>query len=102
MFTVIVKAGIAATDLKTLMEAADIPHVFPNDNDRCAGLIIQIDPEATGTVDVLSEDETAGITLSPITEPASISYKDFNVSNTYLLASEADVVVKVMVEQKGG
>jgi len=102
MFTVIVNAGTTATDLKTLMEAATIPRVFPNDNDKCTGIIVQIDPDETGTVDVMSEDETVGITLSAITEPSSISYKDFRVRNTYLKASEADVTVKVMVETRGG
>jgi len=102
MITTIVKAGTTATDLKTLIEGADIPHEFPNDNDQCTGLIVQISPSATGTVDVMSAGETAGLTLSAEDEPSSISYKDFKVSNTYLKASEADVEVKILVEQKGG
>lgn len=99
MITEVVAAQIVATDLKTLMETAG--HVFPNDNDTCLGLILQIDPASTDTVDVLSEGKAGGITLE-IGEVASISYREFRVRNTYLKASAADVSVKVLVEQIGG
>lgn len=99
MFTEVVAAQTDATDLKTLMETAG--HVFPNDNDTCIGLIIQIDPASTDTVDVLSEGQTAGITLE-VGEIPSISYREFRVRDTYLKASTADVSVKVLVEQIGG
>lgn len=99
MFTEIVSAQTDATDLKTLMEAAG--RVFPNDNDTCIGLIIQIDPASVATVDVLSTGESAGITLSAGGVP-SISFREFRIGNVYLKASAADVPVNVLVEQVGG
>lgn len=99
MFTEVVAAQTDATDLKTLMETAG--HVFPNDNDTCIGLIIQIDPASTDTVDVLSEGQAEGITLE-VGETPSISYREFRVRDTYFKASAADVSVKVLVEQIGG
>ena len=102
MFTEIVTATDTETDLKTLME--DAGHTFPNDNDTCVGLIIQIDPDTTDTVDVMSEGQTEGITLTTDSTvgPPSISYNEFRVRNTYLKASAAAVTVKVLVEQLGG
>lgn len=94
-----VLAQTEAIDLKTLMEAAG--HSFPNDNDTCTGLIIQIDPESNATVEVLSSGETEGFALTAEGVP-SVSFRDFRVRNTYLKASIADTRVNVLVEQIGG
>jgi len=100
MFTKIVTATDTATDLKTLMEAGG--SVFPSDNDSCTSLIIQLDPDSSETVDVMSEGETAGITLTNATTgPASASFDEFKIRNVYLLGSAASVSVKVLVSQKG-
>ena len=100
--TKIVTVGTTAADLKTLMETAG--HVFPNNNDTCIGLIIQIDPASANTVDVMSEGETAGITLTTDSTagPPSIAFKTSRIRNTYLVASASDTIVKVLVEQVGG
>lgn len=99
MITKTVAATTDATDLKSLMETAG--HTFTGNNDKAVGCILQIDPdEAVNTVDVMSEGETAGITLSN-TEgaPTTISFQVDRVRRTYLKASASTVDVKVLIEQ---
>lgn len=89
----------ASADLKTLMETAG--HVFADDNDMCTGLTVQIAPaEAANTVDVMSEGETVGITLSNADgAPTNLSFKVGRLRLVYLLASADTVDVKVLVER---
>lgn len=104
MFTKSVLAGTSAKNLKELMETAGV--VFPNDNDSCTGLILQLDPKlltdpAYGdTVDIMSAGETEGITLTQ-DQPTSISFQEYELKNVYLKASAASVKVKCLVEQRG-
>ena len=100
MFTKIVTVGTTAADLKTLMTTAG--KTFPNDNDKCTGVVLQIAPDATGSVDVLSTGETAGITLDNSGGPTSIAIDEYRVRNIYLKGSAAGVSVKTLVEDFGG
>ena len=98
MFTKSVLAGTSAKNLKELMETAGV--VFPNDNDSCTGLILQLDPASAETVDIMSAGETEGITLTQ-DQPTSISFQEYELKNVYLKASAAGVKVKCLVEQRG-
>lgn len=96
-----VTVGTTAEDLKDLLETAG--DVFPNDNDSCEGLIIQIDPAESGTLEVLSTGSDYGIVLSTDSSigPPSISYREFKIRNCSLKASVADTNARVFVERKG-
>lgn len=102
MITRQVTVGTVKANLKTLLEAEGV--VFPNDNDSCIGVVVQIDPEAVAIVQVLSGDAGAGLKLSADGElgAKSHTYPDFRVSNTSLISSEADTLVNVQILQIGG
>lgn len=103
MYTKVVTATATATSLKDLMETGG--HTFPNDNDSCKGLILQIDPAtAAPTVTIMSEDETDGIALSTDISvgPPSISFMEYRLRNVYLKTSTGSIDVKVLVETIGG
>lgn len=97
-----VTATTTRTSLKELIETAG--HTFPNGNDSCTGLILQIDPATTENLEVSSTDNLGKFILSSDigVGPAFIAYKDFRVRNTYLRATADTIAVNVKVEQVGG
>ena len=102
MITRQVTVGTEKANLKTLLEIEGV--VFPNDNDTCIGVVVQIDPAATGVVQILSGDATEGLKLEALGEAGAKShtYPDFRVGNTSLISDTADTLVNVQVLQIGG
>lgn len=103
MYTKVVTTTTTSTSLKDLMETAG--HVFPNDNDTCKGLILQIDPATEApTVTIMSVDETDGIALSTdaAVGPPALSFIEYRLRNVFLKASVGTIDVKVLVETIGG
>lgn len=102
MLTRKVTVGTSETNLKALLETAGV--TFPNDNNKCNGLIIQIDPaELDGTVEVLDDTASAGegITLTNLddTQPSSIAFRVDRIDRVLLVGSAASIDVRVLVEQ---
>lgn len=97
MYTNIVAVTATPTTLKELMETAG--RVFPNGNDDCRGMIIQIDPASGEKIDVMGLGQTEGIELSNDTGvgPSFVAFQTPKVNHVWLKGSAA-VNARVLVE----
>lgn len=102
MLTKKVTVGTTKENLKTLLETAGI--VFPNSgNNKCTGVILQLDPAASNSVEILDENAVTGDGIVLIngesTQPTFAAFKVDSIDRVNLLASGASTDVKVLVEQ---
>ncbi len=99
-----IEVGTTKTTLKTLLETAGV--VFPNDNDTCTKVSLQINADTAETVVVTCAEYPTdeGWTLSNdvMVGPAFLSYTDRHIANTILSASSDTTKVAVLIEQKRG
>ena len=103
MYTEGVLAQTTQTNLKDLIETAG--RVFPNGNNDCLGLIIQIDSEALGTVEVIGANSASnyGHILSNNEDvgPNFMAFRCSRVEHVTLKSSDTDTLVRVTVETVG-
>lgn len=102
MYTEGVLAQTAKTNLKSLIETAG--RVFPNDNNDCIGMIVQIDPatDAAQTVEVIGSNSSSGIgiilSIDPDVGPNFVAFRCSKVEHVDLESSLNDVLTRVLVE----
>lgn len=100
MYTEGVLSKSAKTNLKELIETAG--RVYPHGTNDCIGMVIQIDPDATGSVEVIGSNSASGYGIFISTDdsigPGSISFRSKKVEHVDLAATEDDILTRVLVE----
>ena len=102
MYTEGVLVQVAETNLRDLIETAG--RKFPNGNNDCVGMTIQIDPavDPAETIEVIGANSASGfgIVLSndEAVGPTFDSFRCGKVEHVKLKASSADLLARVQVE----